>query len=224
VTHLNGFAQQQDVDLSTAFKLGAWLAPSAFGYARTGIGPFTTFGAGTPLGRGFARFAVQAHGLFNSTGLDSGQVTASVTLALGTLPRQATVLYAFAGAQRGPEPSLEFDLGHGTGPRAFGPHAFSGTRAVWGSIEHRAFLIDELLNLMGVGFAAFVDYGGAWYQGDGVRTGGNVGVGLRLGATRATGASLGRFDLAYRFGDLPPRSGGGTPRRWVFSFGRAFNY
>jgi hypothetical protein len=41
---------------------------------------------------------------------------------------------------------------------------------------------------------------------------------LRLGPTRATGTSVGRFDLAYRFGD--GAAGGG----WVFSVGRAVNY
>jgi hypothetical protein len=89
---------------------------------------------------------------------------------------------------------------------------------VWGTLEHRAYLIDELFNLFGLGFAAFLDYGGAWYPDERPRKGGNVGVGLRLGATRATGANLGRFDLAYRFGD------GVGADRWIFSFGRAFTY
>jgi len=63
-----------------------------------------------------------------------------------------------------------------------------------------------------------VDYGGAWYADEPARKGGNVGFGLRLGATRATGNNVGRFDLAYRFGD------GITGSRWVFSFGRSFAY
>jgi hypothetical protein len=50
-----------------------------------------------------------------------------------------------------------------------------------------------------------------------------VGFGIRLGATRATGANLGRFDLAYRFGDIVPGKNGSVSR-WVFSFGRAFAY
>lgn len=220
VTHVNGFAQQEDIDLSTGLKFGAWVAPSAFGYARTGIGPFVSIGTGVPLGGGFARFSGEAHGLFSSAGLDSGQVSGSATLAVRSLPRQSTVLFLFAGAQRSPEPGSEFDLGHGVGPRAFGAHAFTGTRTVWGAFEQRAWLVDELFNLMGLGFAAFVDYGGAWYPGERVRRGGDVGLGLRIGATRATGANLGRFDLSYRFGDgIAP---GKSP--WVFSFGRAFLY
>ncbi|MSR06348.1 MAG: hypothetical protein EXR93_04650 [Gemmatimonadetes bacterium] len=220
VTHVNGFAQQEDIDLSTGIKFGAWVAPSAFGYARTGIGPFYTISTGVPLGGGFVRFFSEGHGLFSSAGLDSGQVSASATLAVRSLPRQSTVLFLYAGAQRSPEPGSEFDLGHGVGPRAFGAHAFTGTRTVWGTFEQRAWLVDELFNLMGLGLAAFLDYGGAWYPGDPVRRGGDIGMGLRLGATRATGANLGRFDLGYRFGDgiAAGRS------RWVFSFGRAFSY
>ena len=220
VTHVNGFAQQEDIDLSTGIKFGTWVAPSAFGYARTGVGPFYTISTGVPLGGGFARFFSEGHGLFSSTGLDSGQVSASATLAVRSLPRQSTVFFLYAGAQRSPEPGSEFDLGHGVGPRAFGAHAFTGTRTVWGTFEQRAWLVDELFNLMGLGLAAFLDYGGAWYPGDPVRRGGDIGLGLRIGATRATGANLGRFDLAYRFGDgiAAGRS------RWVFSFGRAFSY
>jgi hypothetical protein len=110
---------------------------------------------------------------------------------------------------------FEFDLGHGAGPRAFGPHAFTGNRMLWGTVEHRVFIIDELGGFMGVGLAAFADYGGAWFADEPVRKGGNIGIGLRLGATRATSSSVGRFDFSYRVGQ------GFTGKRWVFSFGRS---
>jgi hypothetical protein len=117
-----------------------------------------------------------------------------------------------------PAPSREFDLGHGIGPRSFGPHAFTGDRSVWGTFEHRVFLVDDLFNLLGLGFAGFVDYGGAWFDGDSPRFGGDVGFGLRTGATRATGVNIGRIDLAYQFGD------GRTGGRWVISTGRGFPF
>ena len=50
----------------------------------------------------------------------------------------------------------EFDLGRSVGPRGFDAHAFSGTRAVWGTLEHRWFAVDEVLHLLGVGFAGAV--------------------------------------------------------------------
>jgi hypothetical protein len=144
----------------------------------------------------------------------AGDFTAAVRFA-----RQATVLHVEAGAQQSPVPGGEFDLGNGVGPRAFGPHAFNGTRMIWGTIEHRVFVLDEVLKVLGLGFAGFVDYGGAWYPGEPRRVGGDAGFGLRCGATRSTGPNLGRLDLAYRFGD-------GTlgKNRWIVSFGRAYTF
>ena len=39
VTHFNGFALREDLDLSTVLFASTWVAPSAFGYERTGLGP-----------------------------------------------------------------------------------------------------------------------------------------------------------------------------------------
>ena len=219
VTHYNGFARPEDVDLSAVMGVSAVLAPKAFGYARNGIGLSFTGQLGWPIGPSFLRGIVLSNGLFTSAGLDSGTVVGSVQLALRVIPRQATIFFVTAGREHNPAPGSEWDLGHQAGgPRAFGPHSFSGTRTVWGTIEHRVFAIDEVLAVLGIGFAAFVDYGGAWYADEGVRKGGDVGFGFRIGPTRATGTNLGRFDLAYKFGD------GVTGNRWVFSFGRSLTY
>jgi hypothetical protein len=218
VTHYNGFAREEDFDLSARALVGVALAPTVFGYARTGVGGVldAQVGAGRPSA--FVRLTVQASGLLTPAGLDSGRVNAGLTLASRMIPRQATVLHVEAGVQKNPYPGTEFDLGHGLGPRAFKPHAFTGTRAIWGIAEHRVFVLDDLLGLLGVGFAGFADYGGAWYADEDPRFGGDVGIGLRIGATRATGPNVGRLDLAYQFGD------GVTGRRWVVSFGQAYEF
>ncbi len=150
VTHYNGFARDEDIDLSTRLTLSAWLAPAAFGYREGGIGPSLAFQTGGAIGRHFARLEATANGLFTSAGLDSGQVRAEATVALRPLAKHATVLHLSLGVRRGTPPGAEFDLGHGRGPRAFGPHAFTGDRSVWGSVEHRAFVIDEFAGLVGV--------------------------------------------------------------------------
>jgi hypothetical protein len=219
VNHYNGFARDEDVDLSTKITVNAWAATTAFGYARGGIGPqvFVQTGVGTDVM--FARVRAQAGALFSSAGLDSGTVAGDLTLALRVLPRQATVLHLEAGAQESPAPGAAFDLGNGVGPRAFGPHAFNGTRMAWGIFEHRVFVLDEVLKVLGLGFAGFLDYGGAWYPDQPRRLGGDVGLGLRFGATRATGPNLGRLDLAYRFGD-----GTAGKNHWIVSFGRSYTY
>jgi hypothetical protein len=219
VTHYNGFARDEDIDLGPRMLLSVAAAPAAWGYARDGVGAGLTaqVGGGTPAV--FGRLLVGMSGLFTSAGLDSGQVRAGLTLASRLLPRQATVLNVQAGVQKDPAPGAEFDLGHGTGPRGFGPHSFTGTRTVWGTAEHRVFLWDALLDLLGIGVAAFVDFGGAWYEDQAARLGGDAGIGLRLGlGPKSTGTNVVRFDIAYRFGE------GWSGDRGVLSVGRAFEF
>lgn len=220
VTHYNGFAREEDVDLSTRVRLAAWVAPAPFGYARSGLGPELEAQTGAAFGKSFFRLELLANGLFTADGLDSARVWSGLTIATRVAPRHATVLHLEAGVRRGLPPGAEFDLGHGSGPRGFKTHAFTGTRSAWGTLEHRWFAVDEVLHLLGVGLAAFLDYGGAWYADEPAHAGGAVGLGLRLGATRATGTNVGRLDLAYRFGEV--WRGGG--RRWVVSLGRAYAF
>jgi hypothetical protein len=218
VTHYNGFDRDFDVDLSSRLSMTAWLAPSGFGYEETGVGAAVGVQTGVPIGHGFAALQANANALFNSAGVDSGQAWVGLTVATMPFPRNATVFHIEAGAQRGVAFGAEYDIGHGVGPRAFGPHSFTGTRQIWGSLEHRAFVVDEVFGLLGVGFAAFVDYGGAWFDDQRRRLGGDVGLGLRLGTTRSAGQNIGRIDLAYRFGE------GFDGNRWVVSFGRGFAF
>jgi hypothetical protein len=218
VTHLNGFAREEDVSLGTRLLIGANLALPPLGYAQGGVAPFLEAQTGVGTARAFARLGVSLNGLVTSEGVDSGQVNAGLTLASRLIPRHATVLHVQAGVKKNPAPGAEFDLGHGLGPRAFEPHAFTGTRSLWGIAEHRVFLFDDLFGLLGLGVAGFVDYGGAWFGDQAARHGGDIGIGLRGGATSATGPNVGRLDLAYRFGD------GITGSRWVVSFGTAYEF
>jgi hypothetical protein len=218
VTHYNGFAREEDIDLSARLILGVALAPRAFGYARDGIGGVLEMQAGVGTPALFARIQAAVSGLATSSGVDSGQVRGRLTLASRLFRRQATVVHVEGGAQKNPAPGAEFDIGHGLGPRGFEPHAFTGTRMVWGVAEHRVFLVDALFDLVGMGVAGFVDYGGAWYPDQSPRVGGNVGLGLRTGGTTSTGPNVGRLDFAYRFGD------GWSGRRWVVSFGQAYEF
>jgi hypothetical protein len=218
VTHYNGFARLEDIDLGQRLVLGFAVALPALGYARGGVFPLLEAQAGAGTSAAFARLNVSVNGLVTSAGVDSGQVRAGLTLASRLASRQATVVRLEAGVQKNPAPGAEFDLGHALGPRAFAAHSFTGTRAVWGIAEHRVFLWDALFGLMGIGVAGFADYGGAWYADEPARHGGDVGLGLRVGATSATGPNVGRLDLAYRFGD------GITGSRWVLSFGTAYEF
>ena len=211
----NGFGRE-DIDLSSTIMVSAWLAPSAFGYDRTGLGPEITLQTAASFPLGFIAGAVDANGLFTATGLDSGQVVVSLTAGLKPAPAHATAFHLRAGALESTQPGREFDLGFDTPPRSWEPHSFVGTRSVWGVLEHRWYVADNLFSLLGVGLAAFVEYGGAWYPGQPKRFGGDAGLGLRLGSAVGALPRTSRIDVGYRFGD------GVSGKRFVLSLGAGF--
>jgi hypothetical protein len=227
VRYYSGFGRDEDIDLSTRAGFFGWLAPKGFGYDATGVGPGVVAQTGFGAGRAFMLVRGQANGLFTSAGLDSGQVAVQMTAAAQILPKSSTVLHVEWAQRKGPPPGFEYDFGHGRGPRSFGPHAFVGDRAVWLALEQRAFVFDNILGLMGIGFTAFLDYGGAWYADRPRRLGGDVGLGLRFGSLRSIGNNLGRFDVGYRFGEgwcNPDEAGACRNGRLALSFGSGFAF
>jgi hypothetical protein len=212
VNYVNGFAVE-DLDLSRFIRFGVNLAPEALGYDRTGFGPFLAASAGGQIGSAFVQAQLVATALLTSAGLDSGRVVFEFTAGNKPSLRQVTVLNVVAGILDNPIPGGEFDLGFARSPRSWEPHSFVGTRSIRGTLEHRLYLWDAILNLFGLGLAGFVDYGGAWYADQDPRFGGNIGVGVRTGSAISTSVSTGRIDLGYRFG--PDVVG----TRWVLSFG-----
>jgi len=214
---MNGFAEE-DIDLSATVSLGLNLAPESFGYESFGIGPSMVLQAGGSLGEGFVHGRLLANGLFNAAGLDSGRVNLAVTIGQKLARKHATVLHARAGMMENPRPGGEFDLGFDFPPRSWEPHSFVGTRSIWGTLEHRWWALNNVLNLFGVGFVGFVDYGGAWYADQSPRWGGAAGIGIRTGSSRGSASDTGRIDLGYRFGrDV-------TGSRWVISFGSGWAF
>ena len=195
-----GLGGPEDIDLSTTLRGDVWVAPSAWGYGRSGIGPAVRGNVGKLIPNGFMTFQMRASSLFTSKGLDSGSVTGQAVLALLPVPRHTVVFNAQGGMQKNPYPGEEFDLGLTFGPRAYPAHAFTGDRAFFTTVEYRWVAVPEAFKLLAIGLAGFADYGGAWYSGSDVRTGADAGVGLRLGSTRASsGKGATRVDLAWRF-------------------------
>ena len=214
---MNGFAEE-DIDLSATVSLGLNIAPNAFGYDSFGLGPSMFLQAGGSLGEGFVHGKLSANGLFNAAGLDSGRVNLAVTVAQKLARRHATMLHARAGMMENPPPSGEYDLGFAFPPRSWEPHSFVGTRSLSGTLEHRWWAMDNVLNLFGIGLVGFVDYGGAWYEDQAPRWGGAAGIGIRTGSSRGSAADTGRIDLGYRFGQDV------TGSRWVISFGSGWAF
>jgi hypothetical protein len=213
-----GFAREEDVDLGTTVRIGFQLAPELFGYQRDGVAPEVSGRIGARLPAGFAYIDALANGLYSAAGLDSGAVQLAGTVVLQPGTRHMALLHLEGGWLKNPVPGEEFDLGLGSGPRAFGSHAFTGDRSIFATAEYRYTVADDLGGLVGLGLAGFVDHGGAWYAGSPRRVGWDAGVGLRLGASRSSDTPALRFDLAHRFANDVERSG------WVLTVGKGFAF
>ena len=213
-----GFGREEDVDVGMTLRVGLHAAPKLFGYDRDGLGPEVSGRIGADLSGGFAYVDAMANGLYTSAGLDSGSVQLAGTVVLQPRPRHMAVLHLEGGWLKNPVPGEEFDLGLGSGPRAFGSHAFTGDRSIFATAEYRYTVVDDLGGLIGLGVAGFVDHGGAWYAGSPRRVGWDAGIGLRVGASRSSDTSALRFDLARRFANDVEKAG------WVLSVGKGFAF
>lgn len=211
----NTYARREDINLSSSLVLGIWVAPSAWGYgSRGGAGPEFRGQLAAVWPRGFAALRASGRGIYTGAGLDSGRARLSITVADQNLPRQTWILHVEGAVAQRPRPGGEFDLyEERAGPRLFRAHALTGTRMVWGAVENRILVADNALGLLGIGLAPFFEVGATWFinddplawyadvQDEKPRWGGNVGLALRLGPTRAARAFANEFSFGYRFGD-----------------------
>lgn len=213
-----GAGPQEDMDLSRVARVGVALTPDAFGYERDGVVPSAAARAGFRRGIVSGWAEVLGHGRFTGAGLDSGRIRVAATAFASPGLQHSLLLHAEAGWIEDPAPGGEFDLGLRYGPRAFGAHAFTGDRSVYGTAEYRWYPVPDLLGLVTLGVAGFVDWGGAWWDGDGTRTGWNAGLGLRVGGSRASDPRAIRFDFARRSA-VPGEDPG-----WILSVGTGLTF
>jgi hypothetical protein len=203
--HFNSFARREDVDLSPTFRAGI-VMQSGIGYEISGQ-------TSAVWKRGFAVLRVAANGL------DSTRTQAQITVVSQDMPRHTLIAHAEGGLVTHPKPGAEFDPWIvQRGPRLFGIHDFTGTRMTWLVFEDRILVADNILGLMAFGLAPFFDYGGAWYGDEPIRQGGDAGVSLRLGPTRAVRGEAAEFGFGYRFGQ------GVRGKRWAFTLRKGFSF
>ncbi len=215
VRQFNGFSEE-DQDLSDRAFMSLKLAHEGLGYSSTGVGARVFLGSGTRVGRAILKGVIDGSALFNSAGLDSGLVVATATAAIRQSEHNTTFFQASGGLQESPRPGREFDLGFERLPRLWGAHAFVGTRTFRATVEHRYFALDNILDLVGLGFGGFIDYGGAWYPDQESRLGGNTGVSVFIGSPLGSFAQVSNVSFGYRFGGGIAETG---DSRWVLSLG-----
>jgi hypothetical protein len=211
--------REEDVDLSSTFRVGATMTPSFFGWENPGIVPSVSARIGGVVARRFFGYLdLNAHGRFTSAGLDSGAVQVAGTGVFSPAARHTLVLHGWLGLLDNPRPGGEFDLGLGIGPRGFRLHAFTGDRGVYTTAEYRYLFAQDVLQILDLGVAGFVDYGGAWYAGAPRRSGWDYGGGLRIGISRSTDLEMSRIDLVRR------AAGPTDPAAWLIVIGRGLTF
>ena len=217
----NSYARREDVDISQLLHVRLWAAPRAWGYApaEAGVGVELAAQLAAPWAGGFVVLRGAGNGVFTAGAPDSGRVAGAFTLASQNVPRHTLILHVEGARLRRPKPGEEFDLWTTqNGPRVFGNHEFTGWRMAWIALEDRILVADDAWGLLGVGLAPFFDYGGAWYPSEAPRLGGDVGLSLRIGPTRAVRGDVAEFAVGYRFG------AGFTSHRWGLAIRKGISY
>ena len=107
-------------------------------------------------------------------------------------------------------------LGAATGLRGYPVRQFAGTRSLLLSAEERWFIADDVLQLVSLGLAAFIDSGFAWSDQESVdlsdlKTA--VGGSLLVGSNRLSSSGSARFDVGYAVNKMT------AVGRWVFFAG-----
>jgi hypothetical protein len=221
VQNANAFARREDVDASIRFRAGLWALPSAWGYSQghAGLGAELSGQVAGGSATGAVALAAFARGVRAGGALDSGRVQASLAALTQVFPRQTLVASVTAGAAHHANPGGQYDLWQMLqGPRLYGAHALTGTRAAWATIEDRVLVSSEFMGLIGIGLAPFADWGLAWYPGDPRLPAGDAGLALRLGTTRSTHGEVVEIAVGRRFG---PGSGAGG---WALAIGTGYRF
>jgi hypothetical protein len=218
VEHDVGFMlRDEDFDLGAAFSFELGYSPPVLG-AQGAVGAALQWSRGLALSRGFLLGSLGATARARGGSLENTLIEGQLlgVWRLTQLSRQTLVGRALVtvGTRLDREVQLEADGANGL--RAYRLHAFAGDRRIVVNLEDRVRLTPELLHLLVLGAAVFVDAGYAWPPGSPVRLSDvrvDAGVGLRVGLPRASRHALVRFDLAYALRpDLRGRRG------WLVSF------
>ncbi|HTI03755.1 MAG TPA: hypothetical protein VL549_00445, partial [Gemmatimonadales bacterium] len=203
--HFNSYARREDVDLSPTVHLGIVMQSGNVGYEFSGQTSAVWKG-------GFVLLRTDANGL------DTTRTRGQVTVVSQNIARHTLILHAEGGVVTHPKPGGEFDPWvEQREPRLFGLHDFTGTRTTWFAFEDRILVADDILGMVAFGVAPFVDYGGAWYGDEPARQGGDAGLSLRFGPTRAVRGDAAEFAFGYRWGP-------GERKPWAFTLRKGFSF
>ena len=219
LTHVNRFERTEDVNLGNEAAAFVGIStPSLGGEAGDSYFFFVSERRGFSWSsEGFLLGAASWQARHRNGGIENAVARFRLDLVQKVSPRR--ILLAKADYQHGSnlDPEVQLRLGAESGLRGYPVRQFNGTRSLLLSFEGRWFIADDVLRLVSVGVAGFVDSGFAWPEGAKVALhdlSSDVGVSLLLGANRVSASRPGiRLDLAYALNPIAGRS------PWLFSAG-----
>jgi hypothetical protein len=212
------FSRDEDFDLGSraTFELG--YSPRLFG-AQERLAAQLRLARGLSFSRGFLIGSLSAKTRARLDGsLEHTLAEVSVLAVWRPVRESAQTVVGRVALAWGNALDRDFQLtaDGANGLRGYRLHAFTGDRRLLVNVEDRVRITRELLHLLEIGAAAFVDAGYAWPEGSPLRLSDlrtDAGIGLRIALPRAPSLGLFRLDLAYALKpDLRGRRG------WLVSF------
>jgi len=200
---VNRAERYEDFNLGRSIDVEAGVSPSAFGVPKT-TGLFRlAIGEGWRLGPrtfvlGTLSYRTRYDGDFENEIFSGNGFFVHEFESM--LPRQTFVSRVTFDRGWNLDRDVQFFADGDNGLRGYHLYAFEGDKRVVWNAEQRVFLGREILQLFSLGAAAFFDTGAATPAGEPLRFRDfktDVGVGLRIGITRAATNSILRIDVAY---------------------------
>lgn len=219
LTHVNRFERTEDINLGNEAAAFAGIStPSLGGEPGESYFFFLSERRGFALNAdGFLLGTTSWQARHRNGELENALARFRLDLVQKISPRRSLLAKADYHHGSNLDPEVQLRLGAESGLRGYPVRQFDGSRSLLLSFEGRWFLADDVLRLVSVGVAGFVDSGFAWPEGTKVALKdlrSDVGVSLLLGANRVSAARPGvRFDLAYALNPIAGRS------PWLFSAG-----
>ena len=177
--------------LSASDSQGLRLSPTSFLRGALGVGGrLDEVGFRQVIGRAEARY-------YNVTG---AQYVSGVYVGKHTLASSLVLEYG-----ESLDKDSELLLGASNGLRGYEDRSFTGDQRLVFNAEDRFHLVEDVLRLVSLGGAFFVDAGGTSRSGFGDIVGhelyADVGFGLRFGLPRSSGGNVVRLDIAFPLRD-----------------------
>ena len=198
---LDEIERQEDRNLGRQYKIRLGLISTALGSDRDRARLAASYTSGWSPGSGeYVFFDGSIDGRFGAGEPEDFQVAGGVRVYLRNFRRNVMFVELRADLTENLDAELQLLLGGDNGLRGYPLRYQNGDRRVLLTVEQRFFADWHVFKLVRVGAAAFVDVGRSWFKespGDPIHGWlRDAGVGLRLGSSRTSAASMLHIDLA----------------------------